>query len=79
MRQDWINPTEDSTAWPQVFHDSRRWCFLKLKPGTEPIRALVEPFIRLWQFDATDPRLGTRQAEWINASPSAEAAVVSVA
>ena len=66
MRQDWINPTEDSTAWPQVFHDSRRWCFLKLKPGTEPIRALVEPFIRLWQFDATDPRLGTRQAEWIN-------------
>jgi formylglycine-generating enzyme required for sulfatase activity len=66
MRQDWINPVEDATAWPQVFHDSRRWCFLRLKPGTEPIRALVEPFIRLWQFDATDPRLGTRQAEWIN-------------
>ena len=60
MRQDWINPAEDATAWPQVFHDSRRWCLLRLKPGTEPIRALVEPFIRLWQFDATDPRLGTR-------------------
>ena len=66
MRQDWINPAEDSTAWPQVFHDSRRWCLLRLKPGTEPIRALVEPFIRLWQFDPTDPRFATRQAEWIN-------------
>ena len=43
MRQDWINPAEDSTAWPRVFHDSRRWCFLRLKPGTDPIRALVEP------------------------------------
>src|SRR5499426_2044668 len=39
MRQDWINSAEASTAWPRVFHDSRRWCFLKLKPGTEPIRA----------------------------------------
>jgi len=66
MRQDWINPAEGSTAWPQVFHDSRRWCFLRLKPGTEPIRALVEPFIRLWQFDPTDPRVATRQAEWID-------------
>jgi formylglycine-generating enzyme required for sulfatase activity len=37
-----------------------------LKPGTEPIRALVEPFIRLWQFDPTDPRVATRQAEWID-------------
>jgi hypothetical protein len=66
MRQDWINSAEASTAWPQFFHDSRRWCFLRLKPGTEPIRELVEPFIRLWQFDPTDPRLATRQAEWID-------------
>src|SRR5262249_34960960 len=66
MREDWINPAEGSTAWPQGFHDSRRWGLLRLKPGTEPVRGLVEPVIRLWPFDAPDPRLGTRQAEWIN-------------
>lgn len=52
-------------VWPEAFKESRGWCFLTLKPGTEPIRSRVEPFLRAWQFDATDPRLETRQAEWI--------------
>jgi formylglycine-generating enzyme required for sulfatase activity len=51
-------------AWPAVLHDSRRWCFLTLRPGTEPVRALVEPFIKVWQFDATDPRREERLNEW---------------
>ena len=32
-----------------------RWCFLTLKPGTEPLKALVETFLDTWQFDAGDP------------------------
>ena len=43
-------------AWPQAFSESRHWCFLRLKPGTEPVRALVEPFLWTWQFDAVDPK-----------------------
>src|SRR5262249_11827116 len=35
-----------------------------LRPGTEPIRALVEAFLRLWQFDVTDPGRLTRMQEW---------------
>ena len=65
VRQAWPEAVGNACAWPQPFSDSRRWCVLKLKPGTEPIRSLVEPFLRIWQFDPTDPRLETRQAEWI--------------
>jgi formylglycine-generating enzyme required for sulfatase activity len=65
VRQGWPEKIGNSEVWPQVFSDSRRWCFLKLKPGREPIRSLVEPFLRTWHFDPTDPRLETRQAEWI--------------
>jgi hypothetical protein len=50
-----------------AFRDSRRWCFLKLRPGTEPLKALVESFLRTWRIDATDPLWATRQAEWANA------------
>ncbi len=63
-QQAWPKTVEDAGAWPQAFSDSRRWCVLKFRPGTEPIRALVEPFLRAWQLDPTDPRLETRQAEW---------------
>jgi tetratricopeptide (TPR) repeat protein len=54
-----------SGAWPSAFHDSRRWCSLALKPGVEPIRALVEPFLDTWQFAATDPERASRQNGWI--------------
>ena len=64
MRQDWLqtNPTAD--PWPQIFHESRRWCFLRLKPGAEPLRALVDPFLWTWQFEAVDPRRAELQANW---------------
>jgi formylglycine-generating enzyme required for sulfatase activity len=55
MRQAWPEADTPAAPWPQAFGDSRRWCFLKLSPGTEPLRALVEPFLRTWQFDAVDP------------------------
>jgi formylglycine-generating enzyme required for sulfatase activity len=64
MRQDWPETAQAPGLWPQAFHDSRRWCFLKLRPGTEPLRALVEPFLWTWQFDAVDPRRAELQASW---------------
>jgi formylglycine-generating enzyme required for sulfatase activity len=63
-RQGWSESAKDAGAWPQVFQTSRSWCVLSLKPGTEPVRALVEPFIRLWAFDPTDPRRDMRLNEW---------------
>jgi len=56
----------DPGRWPAAFHDSRHWCFLKLQPGNEPLRALVEPFLRTWQFDATDPDRAKLQSKWTN-------------
>src|SRR5579864_7605132 len=61
-------PDQDGAAdsWPASFHDSRRWCVLRLRPGAEPIRALVEPFLKTWQFEATDPKRAKAQASWID-------------
>jgi hypothetical protein len=67
VRQAWPETATAAGAWPQTFNQSRGWCVLTLKPGAEPVRALVEPFIRTWQFDATDPRRDTRLNEWIDA------------
>ena len=53
--------------WPHVFADSRRWCFLTLRPGTEPVRALVEAFLDTWQLDRTSTEWPTRRAEWVDA------------
>ena len=61
-RQAW---PADARAWPAVFDSSRQWCFLTLKPGAEPIRALTECFFEAWQYDAIDPERVERQIEWI--------------
>src|SRR6202022_742310 len=65
MRQGWPETAETPGAWPLPFNTSRRWCFLKLAPGTEPVRALVEPFLWTWQFDAVDPRRAELQSSWV--------------
>jgi hypothetical protein len=52
-------------AWPEAFKESRRWCFLTLKPGTEPLKALVETFLDTWQFDAGDPARIKHRNEWL--------------
>jgi hypothetical protein len=66
MRQAWPESAETAEFWPQAFGQSRRWCFLKLKPGTEPVRALVEPFLWTWQFDAVDPQRAELLSSWVN-------------
>jgi formylglycine-generating enzyme required for sulfatase activity len=64
MRQAWPESAGAPGAWPAAFDASRRWSFLTLKPGAEPVRALVEPFFWTWQFDAGDPRRAELQGTW---------------
>ncbi len=64
-RQAWPDQARVSNQWPEVFQNSRQWLFLKLKPGTEPLRALVEAFLDRWQFAATDPERVKHQNGWI--------------
>jgi hypothetical protein len=53
-RQTWPEEAHPPSKWPAVFQDSRQWCFLSLKPGTDPLKALVEAFLDTWQFAAAD-------------------------
>ena len=64
-RQAWPEGVDMATEWPHAFQESRRWCFLTLKPGTEPLKALVESFLDTWHLGATDPERVKRQNGWI--------------
>src|SRR5665213_2398891 len=64
-RQAWPEDAAEPHPWPAIFSDARRWCTLKLRPGTEPLKALVQAFLETWQFEATDPDRIKRQAEWV--------------
>jgi hypothetical protein len=64
-RQAWPEEAGAANAWPTVFQDSRQWCFLSLKPGTDPLKALVESFLNTWQFAAVDPERVKHQHGWI--------------
>jgi formylglycine-generating enzyme required for sulfatase activity len=63
-RQSWPE-TANAGAWPAVFRDSRGWCFLTMRPGVEPIKALVEAFLETWRFDAGDPARIKQRNEWV--------------
>jgi formylglycine-generating enzyme required for sulfatase activity len=64
-RQAWPEDGATTLAWPHAFQESRRWCFFTLKPGTEPLKALVESFLDTWQLGATDPERVKQQNGWI--------------
>ena len=72
-RQAWPEGVGQATPWPAAFHDSRGWCFLKMQPGTDPIKALVEPFLKTWQIDSTDPKWEERRSDWIGALTTGKA------
>jgi hypothetical protein len=72
-RQAWPDVANAPGEWPQAFRESRRWCFLTLKPGTEPLKALVETFFDTWQLDATDPKRVEQQNYWIELLRDAKA------
>jgi formylglycine-generating enzyme required for sulfatase activity len=64
-RQAWPERASALSPWPHAFQKSRRWCFLTLKPGSEPLKALVESFLNTWQLGATDPERVKHQNGWI--------------
>src|SRR5215472_7654357 len=64
-RQAWPEGVATTPEWPRAFRESRRWCFLTLKLGTEPLKALVASFLDTWQLGATDPERVKQQNGWI--------------
>ena len=64
MEQAWPATSTIVKPWPEAFCDSRRWYFLKLRPGAEPVRALVEAFLRTWQFGVVDRERQFLLADW---------------
>ena len=64
-RQAWPGKARRADAWPAAFRNSRQWCFLTLKPGGEPIKALVECFLDTWRYTAADPERVKLQLGWI--------------
>jgi hypothetical protein len=64
--------------WPRAFKNSRRWSFLSFKPGAEPLKALVESFLNVWQLEATDPRRLDYQNGWIERLRGGEATISSL-
>jgi formylglycine-generating enzyme required for sulfatase activity len=77
-RQAWPEEAHAPSKWPAVFQDSRQWCFLSLKPGTDPLKALVGTFLDTWQFDATAPERATRQHGWMEALRSGKATLLDL-
>jgi formylglycine-generating enzyme required for sulfatase activity len=51
-------------AWPETLKDSRAWAYLAMKPGEDPIGALMSEFSALWFPDPTDPKRVDRRQEW---------------
>jgi hypothetical protein len=66
-RQAWPQRAKAPNDWPVTFQDSRQWCYLSLRPSTDPLKALVEAFLDTWQYAATDPERVTRQYDWMKA------------
>jgi hypothetical protein len=64
-RQAWPENEGKTPEWPHAFRESRHWCFLTLKPGTEPLKALVEAFLDTWRLGSTDPERVKKQNGWI--------------
>lgn len=65
VRQAWPETVGYSGPWPAMFHDSRRWCVLAMRPGTEPVGSLVEAFLETWQLDRTSTEWPSLRADWV--------------
>jgi hypothetical protein len=50
--------------WPEALKDSRQWALLTIRPGEDPVRALITAFADLWFSDATDPERIERRNKW---------------
>ena len=57
-----VMPT--GAAWPVGLYDSREWATITMRPGDDPIQALVAAFMDLWFGDMTDPGRVARRHRW---------------
>jgi energy-coupling factor transporter ATP-binding protein EcfA2 len=57
LRQQWPDQAKDVGLWPMAFDHSRHWCFLSLRPGNNPLKALSDEFLERWQFKAGAERI----------------------
>jgi TIR domain len=64
-RQAWPERADRAPEWSHAFQESRRWCYLALKPGTGPLKALAESFVDTWRFGATHLERVKHQNGWI--------------
>lgn len=74
-RQAWPTDVETPGPWPTIFEKSRQWCFLTLRPGTDPLKSLVQSFLDTWQFTATDPERVKMQNGWLDLLQNGKAAL----
>jgi formylglycine-generating enzyme required for sulfatase activity len=51
--------------WPATFKDSRAFAYLAMKPGEDPVDALMSEFTALWFPDPTNPKRVDRRREWV--------------
>ena len=51
-------------AWPLSLNGSRAFAYLAMKPGEDPVGALMSEFAALWFPDPTDPQRLDRAREW---------------
>jgi formylglycine-generating enzyme required for sulfatase activity len=57
LRQGWSEHIAEAGPWPVAFDHSRHWCFLTLRPGPDPLKALVSSFLDGWQFGSESERV----------------------
>src|SRR5262245_9435443 len=57
LRQKWPDHFKHAGPWPAAFDRSRHWCFLTLRPGTDPLKALVDVVLERWQLKAGAERM----------------------
>ncbi len=51
--------------WPRALAESREWATITMRPGDDPIHALVAAFMELWfGDDMTDPDRVARRSRW---------------
>jgi formylglycine-generating enzyme required for sulfatase activity len=75
LRQGWSDRIKDPPSWPEAFHDSRRWCFLTLRPGTHPLQSLVALFFDTWQYTAASAERVKEEKGWIELLRDGKAAL----
>jgi hypothetical protein len=74
-RQRWPG---DAKTWPAALKDSRAWAFLSMKPGDDPVGALVSAFASLWFSDVTDPDRIARRNKWTELLKKGEAGLAEL-